>query len=406
VSNQVYANGMEVACKAASGKVTAAFPDTCLSPPTPPAGPVPLPYPSNSSASDLTNGTTTVQITGKEVAMKDSSCFKKSMGDEAATKSLGMGVITHQIQGKVYFHAWSMDVKCEGANVPRHLDLVTSNHMSMPGDTPTWPYVDELAVPLDHPCVGDMKKEYAACKDYEPYKQGGGSPCEAAGMMSKPSSDAEAMSMASHAQSDDCLKARRCMLVPYEPKGKQSGCCPGQTGHHLVEAGSFFTKGRGVKRSAAGDDKMLDLARNMVGEGENYTAAGAPCICVEGTNQYHGTHGLMHTFQGNSALKVGAVASVLTADGKPATLTCQTYAQARDSGASAATKVFKESGCSEECFKKQLDAYHNSDESAAKDNENVRAILTGYTKDADVSAAEAIANNGLSKYTISGLLPG
>ena len=40
----VYANGDEVACKAGDGKVIAAFPDVCLSPPSPPAGPVPTPH--------------------------------------------------------------------------------------------------------------------------------------------------------------------------------------------------------------------------------------------------------------------------------------------------------------------------------------------------------------------------
>ena len=44
MANEVYANGREIACKAAAGKTVAAFPDTCLSPPSPPAGPVPIPY--------------------------------------------------------------------------------------------------------------------------------------------------------------------------------------------------------------------------------------------------------------------------------------------------------------------------------------------------------------------------
>src|SRR5213593_3946979 len=120
---EVYANGMTIACKAADGKTIAAMPDVCLSPPSPPAGPVPIPYPNTALASDTTDGSKTVRINGQEVMLKDSSSFKKSTGDEAATKSLGMGVVTHQIQGKVNFVAWSMDVKFEGANVPRHLDL-------------------------------------------------------------------------------------------------------------------------------------------------------------------------------------------------------------------------------------------------------------------------------------------
>ena len=40
-----YANGNEIACKKGAGKVTAAFPDVCMSPPSPPAGPDPDPIP-------------------------------------------------------------------------------------------------------------------------------------------------------------------------------------------------------------------------------------------------------------------------------------------------------------------------------------------------------------------------
>ena len=49
---------------------------------------------------------------------------------------LGASVITHVITGKTYFAAWSMDVKFEGANVDRHLDITTSNHASRPGGPP------------------------------------------------------------------------------------------------------------------------------------------------------------------------------------------------------------------------------------------------------------------------------
>src|SRR5215831_10435249 len=139
MANEVYANGREIACKAAAGKSVAAFPDTCLSPPSPPAGPVPIPYPNTASASDTTNGSTTVMICGQEVMLKDSSTFKTSTGNEAATKSLGMGVVTHTIQGEASFIAWSMDVKFEGLNVPRHQDLMGHNEACSPSDTAPWP---------------------------------------------------------------------------------------------------------------------------------------------------------------------------------------------------------------------------------------------------------------------------
>jgi hypothetical protein len=35
MSNEVYANGREVSCKAAQGKSVCAFPDVCFTPPLP-----------------------------------------------------------------------------------------------------------------------------------------------------------------------------------------------------------------------------------------------------------------------------------------------------------------------------------------------------------------------------------
>lgn len=132
---EVYANSSEVACKAGGGKVIAAFPDVCLSPPSPPAGPIPVPYPNTSFSKDMKNGSKTVKIKNKEVMLKDKSFYKSSpLGDEAATKSFGAGVVTHVITGKTYFQAWSMDIKFEGKNVDRHIDPTTSNHASMIGN--------------------------------------------------------------------------------------------------------------------------------------------------------------------------------------------------------------------------------------------------------------------------------
>src|SRR5947208_202497 len=128
---EVYANGDEIACKAGDGKVIAAFPDVCLTPPSPPAGPIPVPYPDTSFSKDMQSGSKTVMIKDQEVMLKDSSFYQTSpLGDEAATNGLGAGVITHVITGKTYFIAWSMDVQFEGQNVDRHTDLTTSNHAS------------------------------------------------------------------------------------------------------------------------------------------------------------------------------------------------------------------------------------------------------------------------------------
>jgi hypothetical protein len=135
---EVYANGNAIACKKGDDKVIAAFPDVCLSPPSPPAGPVPVPYPNTSFSKDMRQGSKTVKINGGEVMLKDQSFYKTSpLGNEAATRSFGGSVITHVITGKTYFNMWSMDVKFEGQNVDRHKDLTTSNHASYPGGPPT-----------------------------------------------------------------------------------------------------------------------------------------------------------------------------------------------------------------------------------------------------------------------------
>ena len=88
-------------------------------------------------------------IAGEEVMLKDQSVFKTSTGDEAATKSQGMGVVTHTIQGEASFTAWSMDVKFEGANVDRHLDLMKMNEQSDPPNPPPWAYTSSQTAPED-----------------------------------------------------------------------------------------------------------------------------------------------------------------------------------------------------------------------------------------------------------------
>ncbi len=130
---KVYANGMEVSGKASGHKVIASMPDVCLSPPSPPAGPIPIPYPNFAQASDTTGGSKKVKAGGKEINLKGKSKYKKSKGDEAATRSFGAGLISHSISGAVKHKAGSFDVKVEGSSVVRTLDLTTGNH-SNPGD--------------------------------------------------------------------------------------------------------------------------------------------------------------------------------------------------------------------------------------------------------------------------------
>jgi hypothetical protein len=128
MGGNVFANGREVSAAKDDTNVMAAMPDVCMSPPSPPAGPIPIPYPNFAQASDTASGSRSVQVGGDQVGMKSDSNFSKCSGDEAATKSFGMSVVSGCIQGKTSAQAWSFDVQVEGANVTRLLDLTTNNN--------------------------------------------------------------------------------------------------------------------------------------------------------------------------------------------------------------------------------------------------------------------------------------
>jgi len=152
MGHEVFANGMELVGKASSSKSICSFPDVCFTPPQTPATPpgVPIPYPNTGLASDTTDGSSSVKVSGEEAALKSQSNFKSSSGDEAGCAPK-KGLINSKISGKVYFVSWSMDVKIEGQNVDRHLDLTTHNHGSTANDALSWPQVGRVAM------VGDLK---------------------------------------------------------------------------------------------------------------------------------------------------------------------------------------------------------------------------------------------------------
>lgn len=140
MTKNVFAGKWEIAAENGMNKSIARFPDVCMSPPSPPAGPIPIPYPNTSFSNTLKSGSSTVKIGGKGAALAQRSYYKESvLGNEAATRTFGAAVITHQITGKTYFQSWCMDVKYEGKNVCRHLDITTSNHASDPPSTPPAP---------------------------------------------------------------------------------------------------------------------------------------------------------------------------------------------------------------------------------------------------------------------------
>lgn len=327
MSNQVYANNMEVSCKAAAGKSICAFPDVCFTPPQTPATPpgVPIPYPNTGMASDTTSGSTSVKISGKEVMLKNKSYFKKSMGDEAGCAPK-KGVITSKNMGKVYFTKWSMDVKVEGENVVRMMDLTTHNHASAPGNAPPWPYLDEIAFTTpksdDNPCGDVAKKAHEECAD-----------CIKETKAKDPQIKRKATNDAMCAK-PSCKKALKCVLSPYSP----SNCCGDEdgkkkTGHHVIPAHCFMPPGT---RGSGGDARYEGC--------EGYSINDAPCICVDGEGKEK-EHGEIHK-------RVDKAEDKFLVDGKAGSWT---YAQASKAGSSAVSKVTK---CDEKCIQAQVDAYH------------------------------------------------
>ncbi len=399
MGNDVFANGREISCKAADGKAICAFPDVCFTPPQTPATPpgVPVPYPNTGMAKDMTSGSKKVRISNKEVMLKNKSYFKKSTGDEAGSAAK-KGVVTSTNRGKVYFTSWSMDVKFEGQNVVRHLDLTTHNHMCSPSppNTPPWPYLDMMSADLAAKCAGDKNKEETACEEYKPYGDKDPCPPKPSSTQSRAGADEFAAAVLEDRDgASKCLAARRCSLQPYDAEKGGGGCCPGQTPHHLVEASAFHAKGRGdgTENKATGQHVKVDGCKN-------YDMNKAPCICVEGAGHGIGTHGLIHTFQSAKAQKCPS--GSLKADGG-GTLSAEirgktvtefrktTLADAQKAGAEAVTETFPESGCNEDCIEAQLKAYHESNPpkgAGIKCDTEIKAVQT-CSKDLEERVADA-----------------
>lgn len=318
MANQVYANMMEVSCKAAAGKSIAAMPDVCFTPPQTPATPpgVPIPYPNTGMSSDCSGGSSTVKISRQEVMLKNKSYFKKSTGDEAGCAPK-KGVITSKNMGKVYFTMWSMDVKVEGQNVVRHLDMTTHNHGSFPGNSPPWAYTDAMATTPTGDCKTMVENAQTACQGKD----------------------------TKQAQCDHqpCRDAKRCLLVTYNQGKRKSdssrtGCCPGEQPHHLVEAHCFYNRGTRGDFSS----RYFKAPRGK----RAYRDTESPCVCAVGARDTH-EHGKYHAFQ----QQIEAAHHAKTPpDGG------WTYADARKAGVDANSAINPQ--CDPKCTQSQLDKYH------------------------------------------------
>jgi hypothetical protein len=388
MSHNVFANSNEICAKSSSGSSTLAA-DTCFSPGAPPPG-VPILYMSTGKASDLTKGSKTVLIQGAEVCMQDKSYFSTNYGDEPATKALKRGFVSTAVQGKCYFIGWSPNVSVQGKAVTRHMDMMTHNH-SNPGNTPPMPFISSLDPAVDNSCEADKKKIEDHCaakttdkgemaaKKAEGQKKAGerknGKPVVAAknisdwvvdhcdGMFDTPTTTS-ARAIKKAAMASECAKARRCALIAFSKSTKESswrgtGCCPGQTGHHILpdamfrdpdkdiiaaaqakwESARAGRKGTTMPRSSK--PLMKGWGGNSVRKCEGYSDMAAPVMCLEGPNGSCGSHGMMHGLTERTLKKIDK--------------DLKKYTTVRDALTSTIGKV---TGCSKACLAAQLDQYY------------------------------------------------
>jgi len=324
MGSPVYANSQEVSSKSMGGKSICEFPDVCFTPPTTPATPpgVPLPYPNTGMAGDTTEGSKSVKIGGEEIMLKDRSSFKQSTGDEAGAAPK-KGMINSKTKGKVYFLAWSMDVKVEGENVVRNLDMTTHNHACSPanGSAPMVHVAGSAMGKIDS-CEADRKKIEDNCKE------DGSDQCP--GSLSTPVSEQkkglrrrkgasrtkQAADKATADANTKCVQAMRCFLRPYSPAKGKMGCCPGQTPHHVPPKSMM----KGIK---------------------NYKMESAMCVCLEGASQHVGSHGKNHAAIDYAAKKSGKLVK-----GK---------CKLGDYNQICANAVAQQCDCNPDCIKAQLD---------------------------------------------------
>jgi len=135
------------------------------------------------------------------------------------------------------------------------------------------------------------------------------------------------------ARTNACITARRCQLVPFSQTGSAAalngkGCCPGQTGHHLLPKAMF----------------------DHCGNYNSSQHSNAPTMCVEGGNNALGSHGKAHR----------SLLGVLSTDHKEVPFGgTMKKKDAIHAGVESVRHTFPESKCSEACLKAQLKDFYD-----------------------------------------------
>jgi hypothetical protein len=160
--------------------------------------------------------------------------------------------------------------------------------------------------------------------------------------------DAMANTMSALALANPCIKARKCLLVPYkdaDKTAKGNGCCPGQTGHHVLP-GAMFSKYAPVTETKTDSKGLSTSTTTMKAVGprdcwKKYDHNSALTMCLEGTTNRatNGSHGLAHK---------GTAEVLDDVLGKPD----MSYTEAKERISKMLAKPY---GCNPDCIKAQLD---------------------------------------------------
>ncbi|HEY9101211.1 HNH/endonuclease VII fold toxin-2 domain-containing protein [Chitinimonas sp.] len=145
--------------------------------------------------------------------------------------------------------------------------------------------------------------------------------------------------MGAAARINPCTRAKRCALVPYKDVEKLGGqgCCPGQTGHHVMPGEMMGW--------SENQDKYVVSPPPCPG----YEHKEAPTICVEGGTNTHGTHGQVHD----------VLEKTMDLYTKRKQTDSISYASAREMAITSVQTTFPESGCDRKCLRAQLDSYYD-----------------------------------------------
>lgn len=193
---------------------------------------------------------------------------------------------------------------------------------------------------------------------------------------------------AAYATAYPCTRARKCFLVPFNKTESEAAswngdaCCPGQTGHHLMPDAMFRDPNQAAQKKAFDQWKQgyggkkqpdeltsSDMPRDKKPKmkcWDKYAEGGSPTICMEGSDNTSGSHGVMHK----------ATAGVL----KPFQSKQEMdYTKARDLMAKEVSAAY---GCSAKCLEAQLDAYYS------------KAYTCGDLKNAKVTPHSGMSGGG------------